>query len=180
MHNIRLKTSILPPWRLPHLYLAISLGSFRWYSSIVLNFIDTFPSHSSSMSIIYDIVSMMQLNSCIVFWFPLLGDCDSSYATIIFLPWIYSISESCSSIISLHIDTLSVLQIVRAIFLWSLYIINNWASNIGQYSFKFLKMLSSYFSVDMYLFYDRLVFYYVKSLVISHCKLDYLMSSVWL
>ena len=104
------------------------------------------------MSIIYDIVSMVILNSFIVFWLQLLGNRDSSSATIIFLPLIYSISESCYSSISLHIDTLSVLQILRVIFLWSLHIINDWASNIDQYYLNVLKILSIYMSVPMFLF----------------------------
>ena len=104
------------------------------------------------MSIIYDIIFMMQLKLCVLFWFLLLGNCDRLSATIIFLPWICSISLPCSSSIIHRINTLFVLQIVGVIFLWLLCIVNNWYSNIVQYVFKVLRILSSSFSVAVYLF----------------------------
>ena len=51
-------------------------------------YIGNVPSGSLSMTYISSIVSIMQLKSCVVFWLPLLDNCDSASATMCLLPWI--------------------------------------------------------------------------------------------
>ena len=80
------------------------------------------PSGSSLMSYIYDIVSVVYVDSCVVFGLPLIGSRDSVSETIFLLPGIYSISGLYSSSMSLHRNTLSVLKFLHVRFLWSVYI----------------------------------------------------------
>ena len=56
------------------------------------------------------------MDSCVVSWFPLMGNIDSDSATMFFLPWIYSISGPYSSNMILHHNTLSILNNLQVRF----------------------------------------------------------------
>ena len=90
------------------------------------------------------------MDFCVVSWFPFKGILDSASTTIFFLPLIYSISGPYSSIISLHINNLLVLKSLQVRFLWSVYILNFWPSNISLNSFRVSTIVSSYFYVTVY------------------------------
>ena len=68
------------------------------------------PTGSSSMSHIYDIVSVVYIDSCVVSLFPFLGNCGSTSGAIYFAPGIYLISRPHSYNMSLHRKTLTVLK----------------------------------------------------------------------
>ena len=68
------------------------------------------PSGSSLVSYISEIVSVVYVDSCILFLLTLIGIRDSASTAIILLPGIYSIYGMYSSSISLHRNTQSVLR----------------------------------------------------------------------
>ena len=91
---------------------------------MILNDSGNIFSGSSSMLLILDIVSILYIDSFVVFWFLLLGDRDSASATMFFSPEIYSFYGLYYSSICLPRSTLYVMKLLHVRFLWSVYIFN--------------------------------------------------------
>ena len=81
----------------PVVYFSIRLWSFHWYWSTSFKFTGK------------QLQVFLQW-SHVVYWYPLLVNCDSASATIFFLPWKYSISRPLYSSISLRLNNLLVLK----------------------------------------------------------------------
>ena len=94
--------------------------------------------------------SIVCVGSCVVCWFPLLGNCDSVSATIFLSPGIYSISGLYYSSINLYHNRISVLKYLHIILLWSVNIFNCCPNKIVQNSLRVLNIGSNYFSVTVY------------------------------
>ena len=129
---------------------SVSKGSYCWYQSKIFNDKVNVPSCSSSMLYSYDIFSIVYSDSYIVFWFPLLGNCDSVSATIYFSPGVYSISGMYSSSMSLQCNTRLVLKFFHGRFLWSVNIFNCWPDKIVQNFFMVLTILIHSFPITVY------------------------------
>ena len=95
---------------------------------------------------------------CLVSWLPSKVNLDSASATIFLSSFIYSISVAYYSSISLHLNTLPVLKLLHAGFLWSLYILNTLPSHIVLNYFIFSTMLNSYFSITVHLIWAPVIF----------------------
>ena len=78
-----------PFWYVAHLSFSVKKGYYRWYWYISLNDRVNVPSRIYLMSYSSDIVFVVCVDSCVVSWFPLLGNRDSLSATIFFLTGIY-------------------------------------------------------------------------------------------
>ena len=106
-------------------------GVFPFILVNTFKFTEKIPSGNSSVSFISDTISFLKLDCCVVSLFPFMVNIDSTYATIFLSPLIYSISRPYASIISLHLNTLLVLKHLHLRFLWSVFFLNIWPSNIA-------------------------------------------------
>ena len=137
---------------IPSLYLSIRISPVCWYCLIDFKLIRKVPSGISSVSLISDTISCWYVDFCVVSWFPLKGNLYSVSATMSYSPLIYSISGPYYSIISIHINTLSVLKLLHVMFLLLVYILIFWPSDIVLNSFRVSTILSSSSSVTVYYF----------------------------
>ena len=134
------------------LYLEISLRYYHWCWSINSKIIGKISSGDYLMSLIFDITPFVYLESCAVFLYPLLGNWGSTYATILFLYFLYSISGPHSLIMILHIKTISAWIVFKGNLSLSVLIFNRWPNIIVLNYFKVITMLSSSLSVTVYFF----------------------------
>ena len=123
------------------------------------------------VSLISDAISFLWVDSCVVYWFPLIVNIYDVSATIFLLSLIYYKYGPYSSSISIHLNTLSVFWILHVRLLWSVYLLNLWPINTVLHSFNNPTMINIYFSVTLYRFWSSVSFLLWKVIVFPSWKI---------
>ena len=141
-----------------HVRFTTRLGYFCWYWSITLNVTGDVLSGTSLMPYCFDIVYIVWVHSCVVFWFLYLLNHDKASAYMYICPVIYLIYMILSLITNLHTNSLSVSKTYIQGFMVRIYIYFS-PNNIIVIYFIVSTALSSSIFVTAYIIWGSISFW---------------------